>query len=203
MILDGIHKLSRAGCEKSEAEILLAQARVDWARRDESDRRIGVMTDDILTKGDVTTALNKYHQLNVEPSKLIIPFKTRAEEVVLPDFWKHWALELDIGRSNRGNLYKLDFNKEDALAENFTPHGAAATILGNDNKRRFVIWQGFQLYGDVEERLGLNRKLNRKEWKVLIDIYHPNAPQKDAYGRSILYRCPGDICLPSYQMPSN
>ena len=69
-ILDGIHKLSQAGCEKSEAESLLAQARVDRARRDYSDRRMGVTTKDILTKSDVTTALDKYHQSTVEPSKL-------------------------------------------------------------------------------------------------------------------------------------
>ena len=33
-ILEGLYKLSREGCGKSEAEILLVQARVDRARRD-------------------------------------------------------------------------------------------------------------------------------------------------------------------------
>ena len=73
--------------------------------------------------------------------------------------------------------------------------------MGTDGQRRFVIWQGYQLHSDIGERLGLKSKLAKNEWTGLMSIHHPNAPQKGSKGRTILYRCPGDLCPASYQMP--
>ena len=44
--------------------------------------------------------------------------------IVLPDYWKHWALVLKVARAES---FKLDFNAEGNLAMNFAPHGTAAT----------------------------------------------------------------------------
>ena len=41
------------------------------------------------------------------------------------------------------------------LAQNFTPHGAAAVVRDVSGQLRFPIWNGFQLHGDVGLRLKL------------------------------------------------
>lgn len=43
---------------------------------------------------------------------------------ILPDFWKYWALKLDV--ASRDTSWKLDFNAKGYLAQNLQPHGAAA-----------------------------------------------------------------------------
>ena len=116
---------------------------------------------------------------------------------VLPDFWKHWALELGV---DRAEAYKLDFNARGNLAKDFTPHGAAATGRDSDGTRKFVIWNGFQLHGDVGERLKLRRKLPTAEWKKLVKQTYPNVQATDIKeGKS--YRCLGEVCPEEYQMP--
>ena len=102
---------------------------------------------------------------------------------------------------DRSDLYKEDFNKERCLARNFTPHGAAATTIGKDGLRHFLVWQGYQLHGDIGERLGLKRKMDRKEWQALMKVHHPNAELKDIKGKGIWYCCPGQLCPPNYRMP--
>ena len=77
-ILEPLYKLSRKGCDRSEAETLLAQARVDRAGRDCSDTAMGATRDDNLTEVDVVTALNNYQQLTVEPGTLACHIKARA-----------------------------------------------------------------------------------------------------------------------------
>ena len=60
---------------------------------------------------------------------------------VLPDFWKHWAQVLKVDREP----FKLDFNAEGYIATNLMCHGAAATVRGNDGRRRFVVWDGYEM----------------------------------------------------------
>ena len=79
-------------------------------------------------------------------------------------------------RVHRSHPFKLDFNKEGNLTRSFLPHGTAATTRGEDGIRRFIVWNGHQLHGDVGERLGKKRKMDSKDWKALMNIHHPNAP---------------------------
>lgn len=65
-ILDGILRLAKTGCEQTKATDLLAQARIDRACRDYSDRRLGTTREDVLTKSDVTNALEKYTESSAE-----------------------------------------------------------------------------------------------------------------------------------------
>lgn len=84
-ILFDLHKLSQAGCGKSEAEALLDQARVDRVGRGCDDRRMGVTRNDWLTKGDVTTALERYRQsTTVKPSELTTPSEAPALAKEMP-----------------------------------------------------------------------------------------------------------------------
>lgn len=77
---------------------------------------------------------------------------------VLPDFWKFHAMNLGI--ENRSEFWKLDLNSEGWLAGNFMPHGAPVVRKDKDDKRHFVIWNAYQLHGDVGERMGLTRKMS-------------------------------------------
>ena len=120
--------------------------------------------------------------------------------VVLPDYYKHWALVLQVSRSVS---YRLDFNKEGSLASNFTPHGAAATVIDNTGTLRFVVWNRWQLHGDIGERLGLRRKWKSNEWQALMSTQHPGEPLKDAKGKTIQYWCAGDKCPKDYRMPED
>ena len=76
--------------------------------------------------------------------------------IVLSDFWKHWILVLKA--DDWAEFLKLDFNAEGNLVLDFTPHDAAVTFKDQNETRRFVVWNGYQLYGDVGERRGLKRK---------------------------------------------
>ena len=114
---------------------------------------------------------------------------------VLPDFWKGWALRLGATKSNH---WRLDFNAEGTLAQNFTPHGAACTLTDDKGVRRFVIWNRFQLHGDVGERRGLKRKRTAQEWTVLSRNAHPVQ-----IGKKTVHWCLGDICPSTYLMPEN
>lgn len=77
-ILEPLHKLSRKGCDRSEAEALLTQARVDRAGRNYSDPTMGASQDDNLTEADVVTALKNHQQLTVKPGALACHTKARA-----------------------------------------------------------------------------------------------------------------------------
>ena len=57
---------------------------------------------------------------------------------MLPDFYKFHAMRLGI--ENRGEFWKLDFNSEGWLAQNFTPHGAPALQRDALGVARFVVW---------------------------------------------------------------
>ena len=129
-------------------------------------------------------------------------FKSHCQPfTVLPDFWKHWSLMLNI--EDRGEFYKLDFNSEGNLALNFTPHGAAATVKDQDGTRKFAVWNQYQLHGDVGERLKLRRKMPINDWKALMAKHHPGAPSQDARRRKLWYCCPGAPCPSTYQMPQD
>ena len=117
---------------------------------------------------------------------------------VLPDFWKYWALRLKI---DLGDRWRLDFTADGTLAMNHTPHGAAATARDGSGIRRFVVWNGFQLHGDVGERLGLTRKMARKDWLVMRNTAYPNALDKDLRGKKISYECLGEPCPETYRFP--
>ena len=52
-ILEPLHRLSHKGRDRSKAEALLAQPRVDRAGRDYKDPAIGATQDDNLTEVDV------------------------------------------------------------------------------------------------------------------------------------------------------
>ena len=86
---------------------------------------------------------------------------------------------------------------------NFTPHSAAATTKDNDIVRKSTVWNGFQLNGDVRERMGLKRKWSTKDWVALLAKTHPNAQDKNAKGRKLMYWCLGDVCPDTYQMPQD
>ena len=77
-ILEPLYKLSCKGCDRSKAEALLAQARIDRAGRNYSDPAMGARRDDIFTEVDVTTALKSYQQLTVEPGTLACHINTRV-----------------------------------------------------------------------------------------------------------------------------
>ena len=63
--------------------------------------------------------------------------------------------------------WRLDFNKQGQLPEDFTPHGAAAVVRARDGRLRLPIWDGYQLHGDVGERLGLTRKHSQADFIAL------------------------------------
>lgn len=65
---------------------------------------------------------------------------------------------MNLGIENRSEFWKLDLNSEGWLAGNFMPYGAPAVRKDKDGKRRFVIWNAYQLHGDVGERMGLTRR---------------------------------------------
>ncbi|KAF6236190.1 hypothetical protein HO173_005819 [Letharia columbiana] len=67
---------------------------------------------------------------------------------------------MNLGIENRSEFWKLDLNSEGWLAGNFMPHGAPAVRKDKDGKRHFVIWNAYQLHGDVGERMGLTRKMS-------------------------------------------
>ena len=54
------------------------------------------------------------------------------------------------------NLYPTAFEK----VENFMPHGAPAVQKDKDGNRHFVVWNTYQLHGDVGERIKLTRKVS-------------------------------------------
>ena len=115
---------------------------------------------------------------------------------VLPDFWKFHAMKLRV--ENRFEFWKLDFNSEEWLAQNFMPHGAPAVQKDNDGVRRFVVWNMYQLHGDLGERMGLTRKVSTIASKIMRDRTHPNEPAKDAKGKTVQYYCLGDVCPNGY-----
>lgn len=73
------------------------------------------------------------------------------------------------------------------------PHGAPAVRKDKDGNRHFVVWNTYQLHGDVGERMRLTRKVSAVAWKNLRDRLHPNEPIKDAKGKILQYWCLGDI----------
>ena len=116
---------------------------------------------------------------------------------MLLDFWKHWAQVLKVDREP----FKLDLNKESNIATNFTCHGAAATVKGKDGRRRFAVWDGYELHGDVGERLGLKNRLTSKEWTDLLSETHPGAQVKDASNRKVHHWCLDNVCPTGYIFP--
>ena len=54
-------------------------------------------------------------------------------------------------------------DKDNFLAQDFTPHGAAAVVIDSKGRRRFPVWMGYQLHGDLGERLNLVRKYWRQK----------------------------------------
>ncbi len=117
---------------------------------------------------------------------------------VLPDYWKFWAIQLKIDK--RFTAWRLDFNAEGKLAQNFTPHGAPA-LMTHDGKRHFAVVDGFQLHGDVGERMGLAARLSSTKWKELRQEHYPEA--KATAGKKLIYTCPGDECPEEFQLPTD
>ena len=70
-------------------------------------------------------------------------FKHCQFYTVLPDFYKFWAMNLNL--VNRGESWKLDFNSEGWIAQNFTPHGTPAIRKDTLGTRRFVVWNRYEL----------------------------------------------------------
>ena len=116
---------------------------------------------------------------------------------VLPDYWKFWAIQLKIDK--RFTAWRLDFNADGKLAQNFTPHGAPA-LMTHNGKRRFAVVDGFQLHGDVGERMGLAARLSSTKWKELRQEHYPEA--KTAV-KKLIYTCPGDECPDEFQLPTD
>ena len=63
------------------------------------------------------------------------------------------------------------------------------------------VWNGFQLHGDVGERLNLKRKLASSDWAALRQKTHPGKPLKASDNKLIQYWCLGDVCPQDFQMP--
>lgn len=105
---------------------------------------------------------------------------------------------LDLRIENRSEFWKLDLNSEGRLVGNFMPHGAPAVRKDKDGNRDFVVWNTYQLHGDVGERIRFTRKVSAVAWKNLRDRSHPNERIKDANGKTFQYWCLGDICPNDY-----
>ena len=92
--------------------------------------------------------------------------------------------------ARRYDHWKLDFSKTALLAQNFTTHGAAAVVRDTEGKLRLPVWHGFQLHGDLGERLGLTAA---QFWTLLVkpisEAHIAGMSQKDAQTW-----CLGDLC---------
>ncbi len=74
---------------------------------------------------------------------------------VLPDFWIFWAIHLNIPR--RGGFYQLTLNSVGHVPTASVPTGAASTAANSEAVRRYRVYKGQQLHGDIEERIGKTR----------------------------------------------
>ncbi len=83
---------------------------------------------------------------------------------VLPDFWKFWAVELKIDM--RFASWRLDFNADGNLAQNFVAHGAPA-LMNHDNARHLLV-------PTPSNTTGISRNPNKK----LKPILHPPPTQE-------------------------
>ena len=123
-----------------------------------------------------------------------------AAYCVLPDFWKFHVLRL--GMAKRYDHWKLDFSKTGWLAQNFTPHGAAAVVRDKFGRLRFPVWHGWQLHGDLGARLGLSHRLTAAQFRALLEDPHSEArktrKKNPNDGQSW---CLGDRCPDGYQFP--
>lgn len=113
------------------------------------------------------------------------------------------TLLISVVVNRRWVFCKLDFNSEGWLAGNFTPHKASVIAADDQGKRRLVVWNGYQLHEDVGERLGLNKKMSRRDWKTLKEWRHESKPNVDSLKRRIQYGCLGDECPNEYVMPQD
>ena len=71
------------------------------------------------------------------------------------DYFKIYVLTM--GLAGKFHLWRLDFNKNGQLARNFAPDGAAAVVRDANGQLRFLVWDDYQLHGDIVEGLGLSK----------------------------------------------
>ena len=136
-----------------------------------------------------------------------ITYQPTAEEVdeyceeytVLPDWWKFQVLQLQCDK--RYTRWKLDFTREGWLARNFTPHGAAAVRKDSLGRLRFVIWNGYELHGDIGERLGLPKKVPVAQLRGFENIVGPEAHIAPIGDKDSQSWCLGNVCPAEYQFP--
>ena len=121
------------------------------------------------------------------------------ESCILPDYWKFQALRLQLARRN--DFWKLDHSKDGWLAGNFTPQGAAAVVRDTYGQLRFPVWNGYQLHGDVGERLGLKKKYGKQEWIELMALSTSETRLGINSDNDTEYWCLGDMCPWEYQFP--
>ena len=122
-----------------------------------------------------------------------------AAYCVLPDFWKFHVLRLGIAK--RYDHWKLDFSKTGWLAQNFTPHGAAAVVRDKFGRLRFPVWHGWQLHGDLGARLGLTHRHTAAQFRALLEDPHSEARKTRGNPKDGQTWCLGDICPDEYQFP--
>ena len=116
------------------------------------------------------------------------------------NYRKFHALRLSLKKRNE--YWKLDFNKDGFLAQDFTPHGAAVVFIDSKGRRRFPVWMGYQLQGGLGERLELVRKYTPSQFRGL--LANPNSEAQVSptrYNSKAQDWCLGDKCPPDYQFP--
>lgn len=98
---------------------------------------------------------------------------------------------------------ELDLNSDGWFPQDFQSSGAAATRLDDKCIRRFLVWNGFQLHGDIGERLKYKRRLESQDWKRTRDAQHPGAVLTDGSNKKIQFVCLWQECPASYRFPES
>ena len=118
---------------------------------------------------------------------------------MLPDYWKYHILRLNIAK--RFELWKLDFSKSGWLAQNYTPHGAPAVKRDKNGVLKFVVWNGFQMHGDLGARLGYDVKLPKARFRELIGDPNSEGQTMKKGMKDEQNWCLGMECPSNYQLP--
>ncbi|KAF6230770.1 hypothetical protein HO133_000029 [Letharia lupina] len=199
-ILDGILRLAKTGCEQTKATDLLAQARIDRACRDYSDRRLGTTREDVLTKSDVTNALEKYTESSAECEFSTSTKKRKGPQGGAPRRVKSkLAMPLTVSPNRSpelgrglGNNYPDDtIRSPSALAlsqvSDLTQHGTdVLSTRTSNNQSPGQLDTSFYLKADFEHRIhddfDNGTQTHEEESPESVDTHKRMAPDSDLLG---------------------
>ena len=108
------------------------------------------------------------------------------------------VLGFEIEHKTKRNILAGGFQFCGFVRPGLPPAGAPMTFIDRqDGQRNFAVVDGFQLHGDLGERIGLKRKCKKYKEKIQ-EVYGPAAVK----GQGLI--CLGDVCPVWYErFPEN